>query len=189
MRRSVTSGIPLKCCLPSRFSLNFAREFAVDQFNNHGVVLQLLWVIRYADREGVTAMRRKQFAEIRRHLGKTQSQMAQILGVSPKAIQSFEQGWRNIPVHIERQILLVLALKNHASRPASQKDKPCWLMRDCPVESRQDCPAWQFDAGHLCWFINGTICHGSPQGSWKEKMKICRDCEVYRSIIPLRVVT
>ncbi len=60
-------------------------------------------------------MKRKQFAEIRRHLGKTQNQMAQILGVSAKAIQSFEQGWRNIPVHIERQILLILALKNHAS--------------------------------------------------------------------------
>ena len=40
-------------------------------------------------------MKRKQLAEIRRHLGKTQSQMAQILGVSPKAVQSFEQGWRN----------------------------------------------------------------------------------------------
>jgi len=132
-------------------------------------------------------MKQKQFAEIRRHLGKTQSQMAQILGVSPKAVQSFEQGWRNIPVHIERQILLVLALKNHASKRASQKDKPCWLTRYCPVEKRQDCPAWQFNAGNLCWFINGTICEGSPQGSWKEKMKICRDCAVYRSAMPLRV--
>jgi len=126
-------------------------------------------------------MKKKEFAEIRRHLEKTQSQMAQILGVSPKAVQSFEQGWRNIPVHIERQVLLILALKNHASK----KDKSCWLTRRCPVETRQDCPAWQFDAGHLCWFINGTICEGSPQGSWKKKMKICRECEVYRSIMPL----
>jgi DNA-binding XRE family transcriptional regulator len=126
-------------------------------------------------------MKRKQFAEIRRHLGKTQSQMAQILGVSPKAIQSFEQGWRNIPVHVERQILLILALNSRASR----KVKPCWLTRRCSAENRENCPAWQFDAGHLCWFINGTICEGSPQGTWKEKMKICRECEVYRSILPL----
>ncbi len=126
-------------------------------------------------------MKRDQFAEIRRHLGKTQNQMAQILGVSPKAIQSFEQGWRNIPVHIERQVLLILALKYHASK----KSKPCWLTRNCPVERRQDCPAWQFDAGHLCWFINGTICEGLPRGSWKKKLKLCQECEVYRSILSL----
>ena len=128
-------------------------------------------------------MKRKEFVEIRWHLGKTQNQMAQILGVSPKAIQSFEQGWRNIPMHIERQLLLILALKYHSSK----KRKPCWLTQSCPEERRRDCPAWQFEAGHLCWFINGTICEGSPQGSWKKKMKICRDCEVYRSLLPLKV--
>jgi DNA-binding XRE family transcriptional regulator len=125
-------------------------------------------------------MKKKEFAEIRRHLGKTQNQIAQVLGVSIKAVQSFEQGWREIPVHIERQILLILALKNHDS----EKDTACWLMRDCPVEKRQECPAWQFNAGNLCWFINGTICEGSPQGTWQKKMKICRECEVYRSILP-----
>lgn len=127
-------------------------------------------------------MKKAQFAEIRRHLEKTQREMAQILGVSLKAIQSFEQGWRNIPVHIERQVLLILALKSRTSR----KDKPCWLTRRCPAEIRQNCPAWQFDAGNLCWFINGTICEGTPQGSWQKKMKICSDCEVYRSILPLK---
>jgi DNA-binding XRE family transcriptional regulator len=131
--------------------------------------------------EEKAGMRKKEFAEIRRHFGKTQSQMAQILGVSPKAIQSFEQGWRNVPVHIERLLLLILALKRNASR----KNEPCWLTRRCPVERRQDCPAWQFDAGHLCWFINGTICEGTPQESWKKKMRICRECEVYQSILPL----
>jgi DNA-binding XRE family transcriptional regulator len=125
-------------------------------------------------------MKKKEFAEIRRHLGKTQRQMAQVLGVSLKAIQSFEQGWRNLPVHIERQVLLILALKKRASK----KDKPCWLTRHCPVKNRQDCPAWEFDAGRLCWFINGTICQGAPQKSWGKKMKICRECEVYRSILP-----
>jgi len=128
-------------------------------------------------------MKRKQLVEIRRHLGRTQSEMAQILGVSPKAIQSFEQGWRNIPLHVERQVLFILALKYHASK----KDKPCWLTRRCPMKRRQDCPAWQFDAGHLCWFINGTICEGRSQGSWKNKMKMCRECKIYRSILPLGV--
>ena len=134
-------------------------------------------------RKGKPEMKRKQFAEIRLHLGKTQTQMAQILGVSPKAVQSFEQGWRNIPVHIERQVLLILALKYRASK----KGRSCWLAQNCPVERRRECPAWQFDAGHLCWFINGTICRGQSQGSWKKKMEICRECDVYRSILPMRL--
>ncbi len=131
--------------------------------------------------EGKPEMKRKQFAESRLHLGKTQNQMAQILGISPKAVQSFEQGWRNVPVHVERQILLILALKYHASK----KGKSCWLERNCPAERKKECPAWQFDAGHLCWFINGTICEGRSQGSWKKKMEMCRQCEVYRSILPM----
>ena len=128
-------------------------------------------------------MKKKEFAEIRRHLGKTQNEMAQVLGVSTKAIQSFEQGWRNIPVHIERQVLLILALKSKAFK----RNQSCWLKKDCSRENRENCPAWQFDAGNLCWFINGTICEGSPQDSWQKKMKICRECEVYRSLFPLKV--
>ncbi len=44
-------------------------------------------------------------------LGKTQSQLARLLDTSLKAIQSFEQGWRSIPVRIERQVLFLLASK------------------------------------------------------------------------------
>jgi DNA-binding XRE family transcriptional regulator len=72
-------------------------------------------VVLYEKKGDKPEMKRIQFATIRQHLGKTQNQMARILGVSPKAVQSFEQGWRNIPVHIERQILLILALKRLCS--------------------------------------------------------------------------
>jgi DNA-binding transcriptional regulator YiaG len=123
---------------------------------------------------------RKAFGNIRQSLEKTQSQFAQILGVSPKAVQSFEQGWRSVPSHIERQILLILALKNRSA----QKGKSCWLIRHCPAEKRKSCPAWQFHAGHLCWFINGTICEGHFQGTWASKMKICRKCDVFQSLLP-----
>lgn len=140
-------------------------------------------VVLYETKGDKPEMKRIQFAAIRRHLAKTQTQMAEILGVSPKAIQSFEQGWRNIPVHIERQVLLILAFKSRSSK----KTKPCWLTRSCPAEHRENCPAWQFDAGNLCWFINGTICEGRTQASWEKKMKICRDCEVYHSMLNLRV--
>ncbi|MHC4489824.1 MAG: helix-turn-helix domain-containing protein [Planctomycetota bacterium] len=120
-------------------------------------------------------MDKKEFSQIRHHIGKTQSQMAQLLGISLKAIQSFEQGWRNIPVHVERQVLFLLVMK----RRHNKRNTPCW------VEIRGNCPAWEFQSGHLCWFINGTICEGEVQESWHEKMKMCRECKVFRPILTL----
>ena len=37
-------------------------------------------------------MDKQKFAKIRAYLGKTQRQMAQLMGTSTKAIESFEQG-------------------------------------------------------------------------------------------------
>jgi hypothetical protein len=123
-------------------------------------------------------MDKKEFSQIRHHLGKTQRQLAQLLGTSPKAIQSFEQGWRNIPVHTERQVLFLMVLKYSQEKMA----RPCWVMKGCPEKIRQNCPAWEFQAGHLCWFINGTICQGKVQESWQGKMKLCRQCRVFVSL-------
>ena len=126
-------------------------------------------------------MGKKEFSKIRRHLRKTQSQLAQLLGTSLKAIQSFEQGWRNIPVHTERQLLFLLGLK----KSPREKNRRCWVIRKCPMETRRNCPAWEFQAGHLCWFINGTICNGEVQESWRKKMKICQQCKVFRTMLPI----
>lgn len=123
-------------------------------------------------------MDKKEFSQIRRELRKTQTQMAQLLGTSPKAIQSFEQGWRSVPVHVERQVLFLMALKCTQGKMA----RPCWVVRRCSEEMRQNCPAWELQAGHLCWFINGTICEGTVQESWQEKMRLCRQCRVYLSL-------
>ena len=124
-------------------------------------------------------MKRHEFSSIRSQLGKTQYQMAQLLGTSLKAVQSFEQGWRNIPVHIERQVLYLLVLK----KLRRKKGKPCWVVQRCPMETRRRCPAWEFKVGHFCWLINGTICHGEVQDSWRIKMKICRQCKILRTIV------
>jgi DNA-binding XRE family transcriptional regulator len=126
-------------------------------------------------------MGKSEFSRIRLHLRKTERQMAQLLGISLKAIQSFEQGRRNIPVHIERQVLFLLASK----KSPFQKERPCWVIRKCLMEIRQNCPAWEFHVGNLCWFINGTICHGQVQENWQKKMKICRQCKVFQTMLPI----
>ncbi len=123
-------------------------------------------------------MEKKEFSDIRRQLGKTQAQMAQLMGVSLKAIQSFEQGWRKIPTHVERQALFLLAMK----KVPAKKLKPCWERENCSTETKRNCPAWEFQTGHLCWFINGTICHGEIQENWRKKMTMCRQCAVFQAM-------
>ena len=117
----------------------------------------------------------KEFQSLRQRLQKTQKEMSQLLGTSLRGVQSFEQGWRRIPVHIERQVLFLWALKKKADRDL----RPCWQIRGCPPQTCQNCPAWEFNAGHFCWFINGTICRGKVQDSWSKKMRVCRKCPVF----------
>jgi len=123
---------------------------------------------------------KQELVEIRTHLGKTQKQLALLLGISLKAIKSFEQGWRNIPAYIERQVLFLLA----AGEALNKKNKPCWVIKKCPLPIRRNCPAWELQVGQICWFINGTICEGKERKDWAEKMKICRKCKVFKSMIP-----
>jgi DNA-binding XRE family transcriptional regulator len=122
-------------------------------------------------------MNRQQLSIIRHYLGKTQRELAQLLGTSPKAMWSFEKGWRRIPVHVQRQVLFLLTMKMRENACSAL----CWEVKQCPMEKRKDCPAWEFRCGDLCWFINGTICQGGMQKDWHKKMKICEECEVFRA--------
>ncbi|MBW1888671.1 MAG: helix-turn-helix domain-containing protein [Deltaproteobacteria bacterium] len=121
----------------------------------------------------------KEFSSFRKRLNKTQKQMAQLLGTSIKAIHSYEQGWRTVPNYVERQLLFLVSRR----RGNDRRIKSCWIIKGCPPERKKQCPAWEFKAGNLCWFINGTICKGAVQKDWKEKMKICRSCEVLISFL------
>ena len=124
-------------------------------------------------------MNKKEFKQYRQRLNKTQKQMSELLGTSLKAIHSYEQGWRTVPVHVERQVYFLLFKFEQKSKGT----KPCWTVKKCTPEQRGLCPAWEFKSGDLCWFINGTVCEGTVQKDWKEKMKICRSCVVFSSIL------
>ena len=123
-------------------------------------------------------MNEKEFVYFRKKLNKTQKQMAQLLGSSIKAIHSYEQGWRKVPAHAERQIFFLLLSK----RGHVRNQKPCWVIKKCPPERKEKCPAWEFRSGKLCWFINGTICEGVAKNNWREKIKICKSCEVFSTL-------
>jgi DNA-binding XRE family transcriptional regulator len=115
------------------------------------------------------------FKKIRSRLGKTQKEMAQLLGISIKAIHSYEQGWRKIPHHVERQLLFLISRVINGDK----LHEKCWDIQKCPENKLENCPAWEFKAGDLCWFINGTKCSGEAHNSWEDKMKECRQCDVF----------
>ena len=124
-------------------------------------------------------MEKEEFIAARTKLDKTQKEMSQLLGVSVKAIYSYEQGWRSIPTHAERQVFFLLSRK----RGTRDLPKPCWVIKKCVPKRRKQCPAYEYNAGRFCWLVNGTICECKAQKSWKEKMKICRECSVMKDLL------
>ncbi len=120
----------------------------------------------------------REFSEIRKKLDKTQKEMANLLGISLKAVCSYEQGWRTIPTHVERQLFFLLARKGHQQ----QGNSNCWELRNCPDEKKNKCPAWEFDSGQFCWFISGTLCESADCKSWEKKMEMCKTCVVMKNI-------
>ena len=129
------------------------------------------------ENEQIDPMKSEELIKIRQEMGKTQKEMAILLGTSNKAIQSYEQGWRPVPNHVERHLYFLLVLKK------IKTIQPCWDIRNCPNERREKCPAWELQTGHLCWFINGTVCEGTIQKNWKTKMETCKQCEVFTPIL------
>ncbi|MFC1906036.1 helix-turn-helix domain-containing protein [Chloroflexota bacterium] len=117
----------------------------------------------------------KQFSRIRLYIDKTQEQLAESLDVSLRTIQSYEKGRRNIPSKVERLMLLFLVTSNQLDKSTP----PCWNVKNCPNKWREECTVWELQSSYFCWFINGTCCEGQVQASWEDKMRICRECDVY----------
>ena len=122
-------------------------------------------------------MNKDEFVPARKKLKKTQQQLANLLGVSVKTIHSYEQGRRAIPAHIERQMFFLLS--NQRSR--KQNLIPCWEKKQCT--DKEKCPAWEFQSGHLCWFLCGTKSEETTGASRQDKLQNCRSCRIFTSLL------
>ena len=118
---------------------------------------------------------------VRKVLGKSQSDMSDLLGISTRAVQSYEQGWRPTPAHVQQMAGLLLYLN---WRKEGNTAAPCWKARRCPSETRARCPAYQYKAGDLCWLIAAKQRAGAKQPSWKANMANCRKCAVMKDWLP-----
>ncbi len=120
------------------------------------------------------------FAElcsIRHELGKSQSEMAQMLGVSTRAVQSYEQGWREPPPGVRRLALFLLYLSR---RQDDRRPVPCWEVAGCAAEARGRCPAHELCDGEHCWLVTGNLYRSAELPSWRAKAACCAQCPVMR---------
>jgi len=147
-------------CIYYKLLIKHAGEFDLPNNSNGGIVLT-----------------KEEFSLARKKLGKTQKQLAMILGMSLKTIHSYEQGWRTIPSHIERQLYFFLINQ----RGRNNKLTSCWDTKQCA--QKEDCPAWEFQSGHLCWFLCGTLCECTQDASEQDKLEICKKCEIFNSLL------
>lgn len=120
---------------------------------------------------------------LRAALGKSQSEMALLLGVSVRAVQSYEQGWRPCPPYVQKLTGLLMFLQH---RKANPDISPCWEVKNCDSEKREKCAAFQFGSGEFCWLVTGSNCNcdTTQPRSWQSKMVKCTKCPVMTSWLP-----
>lgn len=106
-------------------------------------------------RAGERRMGGAEFARLRASLGKSQRELAELLGLSLKAVESYEQGWRNVPAHVERLLFFLLFKLNEDK---IETEDPCWESKECPDDRRAKCVAFVAKEGRFCWFFTGRLC-------------------------------
>lgn len=100
-------------------------------------------------------MQKADFFKIRKKLSKTQKEMAALLGISIKTVESYEQGLRNIPVNVERIVYFLLFKLNMEKFNGKET---CWNIKKCSAHSRENCISWTAKEGFFCWFLTGKFC-------------------------------
>ncbi len=131
---------------------------------------------------GADIPRSESFRRIRKQFGVTQAQLATAMGTSTKAIQSYEQGWRNVPTRVLVQLLVLLAI--HRRREVDKV--PCWEIRHCSLEKRETCASYTIGDGQLCWFVTagGGGCDAAAAATGQEDPLLpCMGCEVIHRLL------
>jgi len=117
---------------------------------------------------------------VRKTLGLSQKEMSELMGVSKKTIESYEQRWRATPVNVERLALLYLGCFKLAEK---NEKVQCWRMTKCPKPRREACVVYKVKRGDLCWMFGGAPPEEEDgQTDWRAKFERCMQCKVLRAI-------
>jgi len=121
-------------------------------------------------------MDKQEFVNIRKKLVKTQKEISTLLGISPRTVESYEQGLRNIPVNSQRLLYFLLFKLN---KDKLQEEQLCWQDKVCPLNTREGCVAWLAQEGFYCWFLTGKSCVREKEIS-KKKSSNCFGCSFFK---------
>jgi DNA-binding XRE family transcriptional regulator len=117
---------------------------------------------------------------LRHELGFSQGHLAELIGVSPRTVQSWEQGWRKPSPGLLRSVLLLALSWRLGDRFGSQV---CWETVNCSPVERARCLAYQSKQGHLCWFLTGNACRGRQLKHWSDKIAMCAECPFFGKLL------
>ncbi|MFC1499662.1 helix-turn-helix domain-containing protein [Candidatus Zixiibacteriota bacterium] len=118
---------------------------------------------------------------IRKELDLSQTELASLIGVSERTIQSCEQGWRNPGQAVEKAAVLLLLARRHG--PVLDEHQ-CWVSINCSDEERSNCLVYQSHQGHLCWLLSGNLCRGRSLKTWRDKKENCFECPFFSELLP-----
>jgi DNA-binding XRE family transcriptional regulator len=116
----------------------------------------------------------------RRAMSLSQTQLATLLGVSPRTVQSCEQGWRKPSPALEKSLLL---LRIGHERGADLGNHKCWETKNCSEGERASCLTFRTRQGHLCWLTSGNVCNGKRVRTWEEKKQVCSQCAFFHRLL------
>jgi hypothetical protein len=129
------------------------------------------------ENDEIGPMDKAAFAATRSLLGKSQRELAELLGLSLKAVESYEQGWRSVPSNVERMLYYLLFKLN---QKAFETEVPCWAATSCSEERRGHCVAYVAQEGHFCWFFTGGLCASAKAfGTSGGETRHCYGCAVF----------
>ncbi|MFO1522672.1 MAG: hypothetical protein U1F77_10655 [Kiritimatiellia bacterium] len=115
---------------------------------------------------------------LREAMGWTRQETASILGLSRKAVESYELAWRKVPDRVWKQALTVAAIQ----RKYPLGTQPCWELTHCRDEVRESCLCRKLTDGRFCWMTVTKCCRLSLRGE-EMGFKQCLSCPVVRQFV------
>lgn len=112
----------------------------------------------------------------------SRGEVAAFLGVSKKAVESYEQGWRAIPDRVWKQLITTAAVQ--LGYPL-ERHRPCHELTHCPEASRAACFSYQQMRGRFCWMTAANSCRRAHPGRGRGTLA-CLDCPVTRQFLWMR---
>lgn len=116
--------------------------------------------------------------KLRDALGWTQAETAHFLGISKKAVESYEQGWRNPPQNICKQMMTLLAVQ----RGYPKGYRRCWELMRCSPAVRDECFCARRMDGYFCWLTCHVNKHRCIEGR-AEPLACCLHCPVVQHLL------